>query len=366
MTIAVSCTCGKTLNVPDQYAGKRIKCTGCGEPVSVPDAASQPTATPASSAQGAVATCTCGAKLRVTPQIAGKKVRCPKCQSPLQMPGAGNASPTAPTSAAPTPAAPAPVAPVQPAPTPVVSAPVVDHRLWDEIAPVAPETPQYDEFLEEKGPSAPNELAANEAIGRVIRELHDGRSAEDIQLELERDGMKEADAERLISSLAREYEAAKGAGITRPLGATAPEIIGGLIATLSGCHLAYTFFQLRDFGFTVSFESLAAVYGTIWFVRTAMGFGIALGGISILVRREIGLAIGAISAYIFYALTAITFVIMIIYTVKFAAENPGAAGGLNLKMFFDMSPEMFETLGRYLVLDHVGAGIVIYLHLKHH
>lgn len=363
MTIAVSCTCGKTLNVPDQYAGKRIKCTGCGQPVSVPDAASPPSATPASSGQGAVATCTCGAKLRVTPQLAGKKVRCPKCQSPLQLPGAGTASPT--------PAAPAPVAPTQPAPTPVVSAPVVDHTLWDEIAPAVPETPNFDEFLEEEeGPSAPDDMAANEAMAYIIRELHGGRSPEDIQLELERKGMKPDEAERLLASLVGEQRSGNARATTRKtLGATKSEFAMGLFATVSGCHLIYTFFWLvklkSDFGLAIGFQSIGAAYMLLGFVRTGMGFGITLGGISILIRREIGLSMGVIAAYVFFALTAVSFVLMIVFTVKFAAENPGSGGGaLNLKFLFS-SPKVVLYLARHFLLDLGGAAILVYLDQRH-
>jgi hypothetical protein len=38
MPVLVSCSCGKRLRVPDAHAGKRIKCPGCGEPLSVPAA----------------------------------------------------------------------------------------------------------------------------------------------------------------------------------------------------------------------------------------------------------------------------------------------------------------------------------------
>lgn len=36
MPIKVSCQCGKRLSVKDEYAGKRVKCPGCGQPLSVP------------------------------------------------------------------------------------------------------------------------------------------------------------------------------------------------------------------------------------------------------------------------------------------------------------------------------------------
>jgi hypothetical protein len=55
--IAFDCTCGKTLRVPDNSAGKRAKCPACGAVVSVPgpepefeiveEPPEQPTAAPA-------------------------------------------------------------------------------------------------------------------------------------------------------------------------------------------------------------------------------------------------------------------------------------------------------------------------------
>lgn len=36
MSIEVQCPCGKSLNAPDDYAGKRVKCPVCGELLAVP------------------------------------------------------------------------------------------------------------------------------------------------------------------------------------------------------------------------------------------------------------------------------------------------------------------------------------------
>ncbi len=38
MPIPVQCSCGKTLNIPDQYAGQKVKCPGCSATVAVPSA----------------------------------------------------------------------------------------------------------------------------------------------------------------------------------------------------------------------------------------------------------------------------------------------------------------------------------------
>lgn len=34
--ISFSCACGKTLRVKDEFAGKRVRCPGCGEPLRIP------------------------------------------------------------------------------------------------------------------------------------------------------------------------------------------------------------------------------------------------------------------------------------------------------------------------------------------
>ena len=40
MSIPVSCNCGKHVNAPDHLAGKTVKCPGCGNPLTIPAAAS--------------------------------------------------------------------------------------------------------------------------------------------------------------------------------------------------------------------------------------------------------------------------------------------------------------------------------------
>ena len=38
MAIAFSCSCGRKINAKDEHAGKRVKCPGCQQPVTVPSA----------------------------------------------------------------------------------------------------------------------------------------------------------------------------------------------------------------------------------------------------------------------------------------------------------------------------------------
>ena len=41
MPISVGCDCGKSLSVPEKYAGKRVKCPSCSNSIDVPDSNSQ-------------------------------------------------------------------------------------------------------------------------------------------------------------------------------------------------------------------------------------------------------------------------------------------------------------------------------------
>ncbi|KPJ57728.1 MAG: hypothetical protein AMS16_00925 [Planctomycetes bacterium DG_58] len=41
MPIVVTCECGKVLKVPEEHAGKRGKCPGCGKVITIPTAESQ-------------------------------------------------------------------------------------------------------------------------------------------------------------------------------------------------------------------------------------------------------------------------------------------------------------------------------------
>jgi len=51
MPISVQCQCGKRLTVKDQFAGKAVKCSGCGKPLRVPGGG--PAAAPAAQSPGA-------------------------------------------------------------------------------------------------------------------------------------------------------------------------------------------------------------------------------------------------------------------------------------------------------------------------
>lgn len=42
MAIAFNCSCGRKINAKDEHAGKRVKCPGCQQPITVPSAAAAP------------------------------------------------------------------------------------------------------------------------------------------------------------------------------------------------------------------------------------------------------------------------------------------------------------------------------------
>ncbi len=82
MAIKVKCKCGKAFGAPDNYGGKRVKCPGCGDPISIP--ADQEDANVASKIKVA---CECGKSVAVKAELAGKRIKCPGCSQPLAVPG---------------------------------------------------------------------------------------------------------------------------------------------------------------------------------------------------------------------------------------------------------------------------------------
>src|SRR5882762_7508713 len=102
MTIRATCKCGKQVQTRDENAGKRMKCPGCGEVVTMPAAAAAATKpTPAatkpalapgkpSPAEDKPATvsfsCDCGKQLHAKAEQGGKRVKCPACGTVLTVP----------------------------------------------------------------------------------------------------------------------------------------------------------------------------------------------------------------------------------------------------------------------------------------
>ncbi len=100
--IKVACRCGQKFAVKSEYAGKKVKCRGCGEALSVPSSALS--VIPLKCKQ-------CGKRLTASAKLAGKTVKCSQCSALLKIPANGvpdstltNANPPTQT-AAPLPAA---------------------------------------------------------------------------------------------------------------------------------------------------------------------------------------------------------------------------------------------------------------------
>ena len=90
MTIRFACDCGRQLTAPEEYTGKRVKCSACGEIQTVPAAARRttPAAAPPPLADGVIRfRCDCGQACQVRSEHAGKNIRCPKCATVLTAPG---------------------------------------------------------------------------------------------------------------------------------------------------------------------------------------------------------------------------------------------------------------------------------------
>jgi hypothetical protein len=62
MAIAFSCACGRKINAKDEHAGKRVKCPGCQQPVTVPKAATATSAAAAAAAKPKAVAAAGGAK----------------------------------------------------------------------------------------------------------------------------------------------------------------------------------------------------------------------------------------------------------------------------------------------------------------
>src|SRR5688572_24763449 len=91
MPVAVTCSCGKKVRIPEDHPGKRINCPECGEGVRVP-ARSTTVAEPPPDAMIRF-TCECGKQLQAKATFAGKLTRCPECGSKQEIPDASEEDP---------------------------------------------------------------------------------------------------------------------------------------------------------------------------------------------------------------------------------------------------------------------------------
>ncbi len=80
MPIVINCQCGKQLRVPDELAGKKIRCPVCGEPRRVP--VIDPDGLPAIRFRCQE----CGKAMQTKQELAGRKIHCPICQAVVAIP----------------------------------------------------------------------------------------------------------------------------------------------------------------------------------------------------------------------------------------------------------------------------------------
>lgn len=98
-SIRTACACGRDIKVSRQYAGRTVRCPGCGRPVVIPQQtdffgpAAQELGTaspqPAQASNHSIRfACSCGKKIRVPAKYAGRFGKCPQCGSRLRIPPA--------------------------------------------------------------------------------------------------------------------------------------------------------------------------------------------------------------------------------------------------------------------------------------
>lgn len=90
MPIQADCSsCGHSFQASSKYAGKKVKCPECKEPLTLPAAKSKAKASSKKNAAKITLKCKCGQKFNAKAELAGKKIKCPKCEQPIRVP-AGN------------------------------------------------------------------------------------------------------------------------------------------------------------------------------------------------------------------------------------------------------------------------------------
>lgn len=89
MPIKADCSsCGHSFNASSKFAGKKVRCPQCKEPLRIPGKE-------AVAATSTIAVkCECGKKFAAKSEWAGKKVKCPACSNPVRIPGGAVAPPT--------------------------------------------------------------------------------------------------------------------------------------------------------------------------------------------------------------------------------------------------------------------------------
>lgn len=87
MPIRIECKCGNKFSAPSKYAGKKVKCPQCSDPVLIPDAnnAGATDKPQPSEAKKIPVKCKCGKTFAAKASLLGKTVRCPGCKNPIKI-----------------------------------------------------------------------------------------------------------------------------------------------------------------------------------------------------------------------------------------------------------------------------------------
>ncbi len=86
MSIQFACACGQKLAAREEHAGKRVRCTACGEVQTVPAEERELPPTREPMAEFIRFHCSCGQVCQAKPEFAGRNTRCPRCSTVLTIP----------------------------------------------------------------------------------------------------------------------------------------------------------------------------------------------------------------------------------------------------------------------------------------
>lgn len=90
MPIKADCSsCGHSFKASSKFAGKKVRCPQCKEPLRIPDVTSSSGkgGTAVAAASKIAVKCDCGKSFAAKAEWAGKKVKCPACAKPVRIPG---------------------------------------------------------------------------------------------------------------------------------------------------------------------------------------------------------------------------------------------------------------------------------------
>ena len=90
-SIRFTCSCGKKVKVPAKYAGKTERCPGCGSQVRISEKSGSERETTSLESEKPKEkfirfSCTCGKRLKMPEEYAGNKGKCPNCKKQIQIP----------------------------------------------------------------------------------------------------------------------------------------------------------------------------------------------------------------------------------------------------------------------------------------